>query len=66
MPVLSGKELLATLRKSGDPGAVEVHDFCRMASPQIEPAHWLDLRALAQSLLDRKDKQAASKIDGQR
>lgn len=55
MPVLSGEELLATLRKSGDPGAVEVHDFCRVASPQIEPAHWLGLHALAQSLLDRKD-----------
>lgn len=55
MPVLSGEELLATLRKSGDPGAVEVHDFCRVASPQIEPVHWLGLHALAQSLLDRKD-----------
>jgi L-asparaginase len=55
MPVLSGEELLAILRQSGDPGAVEVFDFCRVASPQIEPAHWLGLQALAQSLLERKD-----------
>lgn len=55
MPVLSGEELLQMLGKSGDPGAVEVHDFCRVASPQIAPEHWLGLQALAQSLLERKD-----------
>lgn len=55
MPVLSGAELLATLARSGDPSDIEVHDFCRVASPQIEPAHWLGLHALAQALLDRED-----------
>lgn len=55
MPVLSGEELLETLAGSGDPGDVEVHDFCRVASPHIEPSHWLGLSSLAQSLLDRED-----------
>lgn len=55
MPVLSGEELLRTLGQSGDPGAVEVHDFCCVASPQIDPSHWVGLHALAQSLIDRPD-----------
>lgn len=55
MPVLSGEQLLQTLAGSGDPGDVEVHDFCRVASPHIEPSHWVGLRVLAQSLLDRED-----------
>lgn len=55
MPVLSGEQLLETLAGSGDPGEVEVHDFCRVASPHIEPSHWVGLRSLAQSLLDRDD-----------
>jgi L-asparaginase len=55
MPVLSGEELLQILGKSGDPGVVEVHDFCRVASPQITPEHWLGLHALVLSFLERKD-----------
>jgi L-asparaginase len=55
MPVLSGEQLLQTLRGFGDAGEVEVHDFCRVASPQLGPEHWLGLQLLAQSLLDRED-----------
>ncbi|ADV00939.1 asparaginase [Alicycliphilus denitrificans] len=55
MPVLSGDELLSTLRGHGDPGEVEVHDFCRVASPHIGPREWVGLSALAQSLAARED-----------
>lgn len=55
MPVMSGGELLDTLRGFGDPGEVEVHDFCRIASPQLGPEHWVGLHALAQSLARRDD-----------
>jgi L-asparaginase len=55
MPVLSGEELLQTLRGFGEAGEVEVHDFCRVASPQLGPEHWVGLQPLAQSLLDRED-----------
>lgn len=55
MPVLSGDELLATLGRFGDPGAVEIHDFCRVASPAIGPGEWVGLAALAQRLLERDD-----------
>lgn len=53
MPVLSGDELLRTL---GDGvGPIEVHDFCRVASPQLGPDHWVGLHALASTLLARDD-----------
>lgn len=55
MPVLSGQELVRTLGAFGDPGAIEVHDFCRLASPQLGPEHWTGLQALVQSLLERAD-----------
>ena len=55
MPVLSGDELLATLGRFGDPGAVEIHDFCRVASPAIGPGEWVGLAALAQRLAARED-----------
>jgi L-asparaginase len=53
MPVLSGDELLRTL---GDGvGPIEVHDFCRIASPELGPAHWVGLHALATRLLARDE-----------
>jgi L-asparaginase len=55
MPVLSGEQLLQTLGGFGDAGEVEVHDFCRVASPQLGPEQWVGLQPLAQSLLDRDD-----------
>jgi L-asparaginase len=55
MPVLSGEELVQTLDRIGGAGEVEVHDFCRLASPQVGPEHWPGLQALAQSLLARPD-----------
>jgi L-asparaginase len=53
MPVLSGQDLLETL--GAEAGEVEVHDFCRLASPQLGPQHWVGLQPLARSLLDRED-----------
>ena len=53
MPVLSGQDLLQVL--GDEAGDVEVHDFCRVASPQLGPEHWVGLRPLAQSLLERDD-----------
>lgn len=55
MPVLSGQELVRTLGAFGDPGAIEVHDFCRLASPQLGPEQWTGLQALVQLLLERAD-----------
>ncbi len=53
MPVLSGQDLLQAVGEEA--GEVEVHDFCRVASPHITPQHWVALQALAQSLLERED-----------
>jgi L-asparaginase len=53
MPVLSGQDLLQAVGEEA--GEVEVHDFCRVASPHITPQHWVGLQALAQSLLERED-----------
>lgn len=55
MPVLSGEELLRTLGRFGAPGEVEIHDFCRVASPQLGPEHWVGLAALVQTLVARED-----------
>jgi L-asparaginase len=53
MPVLSGQDLLQAVGEEA--GDVEVHDFCRVASPHIGPEQWAGLAPLAQSLLDRED-----------
>ncbi len=55
MPVLSGGALLETLSGLTDIEAIEVHDLMRLASPQIEPAHWTALHAEIQALVDRDD-----------
>ncbi len=55
MPVLSGEALLALLPGISDAAAIEVHDFVRLASPQIEPRHWVGLQALVQTLVKRDD-----------
>lgn len=53
MPVLSGQELLQAV--GPEVGDVEVHDFCRVASPQLGPQQWVGLQPLVQSLLERAD-----------
>jgi L-asparaginase len=53
MPVLSGQDLLAAVGEEA--GEVEVHDFCRLPSPQLGPQQWVGLLPLAQSLLERDD-----------
>jgi L-asparaginase len=53
MPMLSGQDLLQAL--GAEAGDVEVHDFCRVASPQLGPQQWVGLQPLAQSLLERED-----------
>lgn len=55
MPVLSGAELLRTLRGQTDTDDLEVIDHIRIASPQIAPHHWVGLRDRIQALLDRDD-----------
>jgi L-asparaginase len=55
MPVLSGDDLLATLSGLTDTEAIEVHDFVRVASPQIQPSHWVGLHAAVQALVERED-----------
>lgn len=53
MPVLSGRDLLEAV--GPEAGDVEVHDFCRVASPQMGPRQWSGLQPLVQSLLERED-----------
>jgi len=55
MPVLSGAELVRTLRGLADVGDLEVIDYIRVASPQIEPRHWVGLHERIQALLARDD-----------
>ncbi len=55
MPVLSGAELLQTLRGLTDPGDLEVIDYIRVASPQIAPRHWVGLHDRIQALVARDD-----------
>ena len=55
MPVLSGEELVRTLRGLAEVGDLEVIDYIRVASPQIEPHHWVGLHDRIQALLARED-----------
>ncbi|MGE0314526.1 MAG: asparaginase [Lautropia sp.] len=58
MPALSGEQLVATLGaldRAGHARALEVHEVARVASPAIEPAHWVVLARTIQALLDRDD-----------
>ena len=55
MPVLSGDELLRTLQGLAEGADLEVIDYIRVASPQIEPHHWVGLHAKVQALVDRDD-----------
>jgi L-asparaginase len=38
-----------------DTSCIEIHDFCKIASPQIELKHWVGLTATVQTLVDRAD-----------
>jgi len=53
MPVMSGQDLLEAV--GAEAGEVEVHDFCRVPSPQLGPEQWVGLQPLVQSLLERED-----------
>jgi L-asparaginase len=53
MPVMSGQDLLEAV--GAEAGEVEVHDFCRVPSPQLGPEHWVGLQPRVQSLLERED-----------
>ena len=53
MPVLSGEELLRTL--GDDAGPIEVHEVCRVASPELGPVQWIALHATVSTLLARGD-----------
>lgn len=56
MPVLSGEDLLKAVPAGADLLAqVEVHDFCRIASPHMTPQLWAGLQAAVQALLARDD-----------
>ena len=55
MPVLSGYALLETLSGLTDTRAIEVHDFVRVASPEIQPSHWVGLHTTIQALVARDD-----------
>jgi L-asparaginase len=55
VPAWSGEELLSTLQGMTDTSRIEIHDFIRVASPQIEMVHWVGLHAKIQALVDRDD-----------
>lgn len=55
MPVLSGDALLETLSGMTDTRNIEVHDFVRVASPEIQPSHWVGLHARIQELIEREE-----------
>lgn len=58
MPVLSGADLVATLGtldRTGLAKDLEIHEVARVASPAIEPAHWVTMTRTIQPLLDRDD-----------
>lgn len=55
MPVLSGEELLKTLDGLTDTAALEVIDYVRVASPQIDPHHWVGLHRTIEALVERDD-----------
>jgi L-asparaginase len=55
VPAWSGDDLMRTLQGLVDTSAIEVHDFCKVASPQIEMKHWVGLTATVQALVDRAD-----------
>lgn len=55
MPVLSGDELLQTLQGHFKSADLEVIDYIRVASPQIEPRHWIGLHDRIRLLVDRDD-----------
>lgn len=55
MPVLSGAELVRTLRGLTDAEDLEVIDYIRVASPQIAPHHWVGLHDRIQALVARDD-----------
>jgi L-asparaginase len=55
MPVLSGEDLMASLKPYGKAGPVEIHDVVRMASPQIGLADWLAIHQRVQDLVRRDD-----------
>ena len=54
MPVLSGDELVRTLRGLTDTADLEVIDYIRVASPQIAPHHWVGLHDRIQALVDAR------------
>ncbi len=55
MPVLSGEDLLLTLEGFVDTKSIEIHDIARVASPHIEPSHWMALHATIEMLIQRAD-----------
>lgn len=56
LPVLSGDDLLKAVPGGGELlVGVEVHDFCRVASPHMTPELWQGLQGVVQSLLVRGD-----------
>ncbi|GAB2911898.1 asparaginase [Paralcaligenes sp. KSB-10] len=55
MPVMSGGELLETLKGLTDVSSIEIHDIARVASPHIEPTHWIALHDSIQGLIARDD-----------
>jgi L-asparaginase len=57
MPVLSGEDLVQTVRRLADVGDLEVIDYIRVASPQIAPHHWVGLHDQLRALVARDDVQ---------
>ncbi|MBV7483118.1 asparaginase [Bordetella sp. BOR01] len=55
MPVLSGADLMASLKPYGDVGVVEIHDVVRVASPQISLPDWVAIHQRVQALAQRDD-----------
>ena len=55
VPVLSGTELMASLKPYGDAGSVEIHDVARVASTQLGLNDWLILHQRVQELVRRDD-----------
>ena len=55
VPAISGEDLLATVPDIADFAKVEVNNISNVASCEMSPARWVELRKAAQAALDRPE-----------